>query len=338
MKQWRAVITITFLGVAFELKTYAFIQRPCGVLFCIVFIVVASLDTDPSPGGRCIMAAADAYEIKIDKILEDGKSCCLLGVDRAGCRQKIALYAPSNVVLHSKLAVGGVYRFDPAPSKKGSSAIFSYSTSIPVVTSCDGLGFPAYPAPLGVAQIDPTMNETYQDLRVTVSHDFGSKEYDTKRGKVAGRALLCDAPGDRKFELVLWGDKVVAPGIKKGVTVVFYDVWIRKNTNAERPADRMELSGSLSAFGYSQVDTLMDDVVRAFAEAKSPARKRKLSELAGLVSSPGAAETPLRAQLSQFAVPGSAEEVESVPGVRAEDESAVEEEEEDPDLLPPAVD
>ena len=285
------------------------------------------------------MAASDAYEIKIHDLVENDGSSCVLGVNRAGSRLKIVCYSPANVVLHSQLAAGSVYRLDPAPSKKGSSAIFSYSTSSPVVTLIDGAGFPEYPAPIGVAQIDGKMNETYQDIRVTVSHDFGSKEYSTKRGKVLGRQLLCEAPGDMKFDLVLWGDKIGAAGLKKGVTAIFFDVWIRKNTNTDKPPDRLELSGSLSSFGYSRVDTLLDDVVRAFDQANSPLRKRKLSVLAGLVSSPGAAETPLRAQLLQLSVPGSVEETEPVSCERAEDESADhEEEEEDPEQLPPTVD
>ena len=105
---------------------------------------------------------------------------------------------------------------------------------------------------------------------------------------------FCAGPRDQKFELVLWGDKTVADGIEKGATVVCCEVWIRKNISGGRLADRMELSGSLSVFGYSHVDILMDDVVRASTEAKWPACKRLLSELAGLVACLGAAETPLR--------------------------------------------
>jgi hypothetical protein len=158
------------------------------------------------------------------------------------------------------------------------------------VTSSDGGGFPAYPAPIGVEQIDATMTETYQDIGGTVSHDFGTREYEGKREKLVGRPLPCTGFGDQNFELVLWGDKAVGVGFKKGATVVFYDVWIRKkNTSDRRPADRMELSVFLSGFGYGNVDTLRDDVVRAFAEARSAVRKRKLSELAGLVVVPGAA-------------------------------------------------
>ena len=277
------------------------------------------------------MAAAAAFELKVEKVLEAGKNSCVLGVDRDGRRQKIVLYAPASVVLHAKLVAGDVYRLNPAPSKRGNSAIFSYSSAIPIVTSCDGLGFPAFPAPIGVGQIDATLTETYQDIRVTVSHDFGTRDYDTKRGKVVGRALLCDGPGDQKFELVLWGDKAGADGIKKGVTVVFYDVWVKKNTSEQRLADRMEFSGSLSAFGYSIVDTLMDDVVRAFTEAKSPARKRKLSELAGLAVASGADETELRARLTQYAVPGSVEEVESACGERKVEAPASDREEDESD-------
>ena len=290
-------------------------------------IVVALLDSDPSPSGCWVMAASAALDLKVEMILEAGNSSCLLGLDRDGRRQKIVLYPPASVVLHAKLVAGGVYRLNPAPSKRGNSATLSYSTVVPVVTSCAGLGFPAYPAPIGVGQIDATLNETFQDIRVTVSHDFGTRDYDTQRGKVVGRLLLCDSPGDQKFELVLWGDKAGADGIKKGVTVVFYDVWIKKNTSDSRPADRMELSGSLSAFGYSFVDTLMDDVVRAFTEAKSPGRKRKLSELAGLAMAPGAGETELRAQLARFAVPGFVEVVESARGEREVDARASDAEE-----------
>ena len=246
------------------------------------------------------MAAAVAFEIKVEKILEDGKNCCLLGVDRDGRRRKIVLYPPSSVVLYAQLVAGVVYRFDPAPSKKGNSAISSYSVDIPIVSSSDGAGFPAYPSPIGVGQIDASMTETYQDIYVTVSHDFGSQEYFTTRGKVSGRLLLCAGPSDQKFELVLWGDKAGTDGFKKGVTAVFYDVWIRKITNDPRSADRMEFSGSLSVFGYSNVTTLIDDVVRAFNEAKSPARKRLLSDLAGLALSPGGDEAQLRVKLARL--------------------------------------
>ena len=117
--------------------------------------------------------------------------------------------------------------------------------------------------------------------------------------------------GDQKFELVLWGDKVGFVGFKKAATVVFYDVWIRKNTSDRKPTDRMEFSGSLSAFGFSIVDTLIDDVVRAFAEAKSPARKRKLSELAGMALAPDANETNLRVQLTKFSMSGIVNEIAS---------------------------
>ena len=271
-----------------------------GAVCNVLFIVVDPLDSDLLLGGRCIMAAAAAFEIKVEKILEERKSCCLLGVDRHGRRQKIVLYPPACVVLHAKLVAGVVYRFDPAPSKKGNSAFLSYSAAIPIVTSSDGAGFPAYPSPIGVGQIDATMTETYQDIRVTVSHDLGARQHDTKRGQVVCRSLLCAGPGDQKFELVLWGDKAGSDAFKKGVTVVFYDVWIRKITNDQRFADRMELSGSLSAFGYSNLTTLMDDVVRAFTEAKSPARKRLLSDLAGLALSPGGDEAQLRVQLARL--------------------------------------
>ena len=77
------------------------------------------------------------------------------------------------------------------------------------------------------------------------------------------------------------------------------------------PRDRMEFIGSLCPVGYFKVDTLLDDVVRAFTEAKSPARKRKLSELAALVVAPGADETELRIRLTQFVAPCSAMEVNS---------------------------
>jgi hypothetical protein len=82
----------------------------------------------------------------------------------------------------------------------------------------------------------------------------------------------------------------------------------------------MEFSGSLSGFGYGKVDTLMDDVVRVFSEAKSSVRKRKLSELAGLVMDPGADETEFRAKCTKFAVLGSAELGEFAPGERAVDD------------------
>ena len=59
------------------------------------------------------------------------------------------------------------------------------------------------------------------------------------------------------------------------------------------------------------MNSLLDDVVRAFTGAKSAACKRKLSELAGLVVAPGADEADLRTQLRQCAVPCSAVEVNS---------------------------
>jgi len=93
---------------------------------------------------------------------------------------------------------------------------------------------------------------------------------------------------------------------QKIVTVVFWDVWIKKNTSDERSGDRMELSGSLSIFGCSNVDTLMDDVVRAFTEAKSLACKCKLSELAGLIMVLGVDEMELRAWLMQYSLPSFA--------------------------------
>jgi hypothetical protein len=116
---------------------------------------------------------------------------CLLGVDRSGFWQKALLYALANVVLHVKLVVWVVYHLDSSPSKMRKSASFSYFMTSPVVNSCDVLGFPAYPAPIGVAQIHANMTETYQDFRVTVCHDFGSRDYDTKRGKVWVEPLLC---------------------------------------------------------------------------------------------------------------------------------------------------
>ena len=84
-----------------------------------------------------------------------------MGVDRDGRRQTI-------VLTHRRMLFymrDGVYRFDPAPSNWGNSVFFFYSTAISVVTSCDALGFLAYPAPIGVAQIAATMTETYEDIR-----------------------------------------------------------------------------------------------------------------------------------------------------------------------------
>ena len=71
------------------------------------------------------------------------------------------------------------------------------------------------------------------------------------------------------------------------------------------------------------MDILLDEVVRAFTEAKSPVRKRKLSELAGSVVAPGADETELRARLRQCAVPCSAVEVNSGFGGREVEEFAL---------------
>ena len=107
-------------------------------------------------------------------------------------------------------------------------------------------------SPIGVGEICTAHAETFQDIRVTVEHGFGTKEYDTKRGKVLGRALVCAGNGDQKFELVLLGDKAGGAGFKKGSTVVFHDVWIRKNSSDQRSTDRMELSGSLSNFGITR--------------------------------------------------------------------------------------
>ena len=265
------------------------------------------------------MAVSAWFELRVGKILEAGKNSCVLGGDRHGRRQKIVLFAPASVALYSKLVVGCVYRLSPAPSKRGDPSVFSYSSAIPTLTFCDASGFPSYPSPIGVEQIDATLTETYQDIRVTVSQDFGIRDYDTQRGKVVGRELLCEGVGDRKFELMLWGDKAGAVGIKKGVTVVFYDVWIKKSMSHERSADRMELSGSLSVFGYGKVETLLDDVVQAFTEARCPNRKRKLSELAGLAMAPGADEAALRARLTRYAQPGSDWVVESGCGETWED-------------------
>ena len=279
--------------------------------------MAAPQHSGPSPRGRCIMAVAAAaaaavadFEVNVHKVSESGKNACVFGSDRDGRRVKILLYPPASVILHARLDPGGVYRLKPAPSKRGNQLSLSYSSTIPSVTSCDVAGFPSYPEPIGVEQIDDTLVETYQDIRVTVSQDFGNRDYDTKRGKVVGRGLLCEGTGDQKFELVLWGEKAATDGIKKGGTVVFYDVWVKKNTS-DRPVDRMELSGSLSVFGYSEVDTLMDDVVQAYNEARSPARKRKLSELAGVVLSRGADEMVLRARLAEYAVPSADEDVGS---------------------------
>lgn len=61
----------------------------------------------------------------------------------------------------------------------------------------------------------------------------------------------------------------------------------------------------VSGTRISREDTLMDDVVQALTEATSPARKRKLSELAGLVVTPGADEAALRGQLARYAVRGA---------------------------------
>ena len=279
-----------------------------------ISIVTALLYSGPSPRGRCIMAAVAAadFEVKVHKVSESEKSSCVFGNNRDGARVKILLYAPASVILHSKLGPGGVYRLNPAPSKRGNALSLSYSSTIPTVTSCDLAGFPSYPPPIGVEQIDDTVADTYQDIRVTVSQDFGSREYDTKRGPVQGRALVCDGPGDQKFELVLWAEKAATEGIKKGVTLVFYDVWIKKNSNAERPLGRMELAGSLSAFGHCKVDTLMDDVVRAFTLANSPTRKRKLSELAAQALSPGDEAERLRDKLARYSVPGFEEDDEEV--------------------------
>ena len=45
------------------------------------------------------------------------------------------------------------------------------------------------------------MTETYQDIRVTVGHEFGSKEYHTKRVKFACRGLSVLAPAIRNSSL-----------------------------------------------------------------------------------------------------------------------------------------
>jgi hypothetical protein len=87
-------------------------------------IVVVFLDSDPQPSARFIMADSVGFAIKVEKILEDGQSSCLLGVDRDGRRQKVVLYAAASVVLDAKLLVGGVYHFDPAPLQRGNSAFF----------------------------------------------------------------------------------------------------------------------------------------------------------------------------------------------------------------------
>ena len=65
---------------------------------CIVFIFVVLLDIDLSPGGRCIMAAAAAFEIKVEKISRMGRVVV--------CWESTSMFAGrrSNVVLHA----GGV--------------------------------------------------------------------------------------------------------------------------------------------------------------------------------------------------------------------------------------
>ena len=274
-------------------------------------------------------------EIKVEKLLYTDKGHCVLGVDKDGHRVKIVLYAPANVVLYAQLAVGGVYRLFPAAVKLG--ACLTYSGTVPGVTVIDEDGFPAYPSPIGVGEICTAHAETFQDIRVTVEHDFGTRDYDTKRGKVPGRALLCAGHGDQKFELVLWGEKSGGVGFKKGATVVFHDVWIRKNSSDQRPTGRMELSGSLSGFGFYAVDTLMEEIIRAFqGAADSPVRRRRISELSLQVYSPGGAETPIRDRLAELTVPGSVKE-SAAKRARVEGEgadAAGEGGEEAPDLSP----
>ena len=142
-------------------------------------------------------AAAAAFEIKVEKISRMGRvvvswestemvagrrSSSLTGECCSTCETVCT-------VLTQRHRIGATLYF------------FSYSTAISVVTSCDALGFLAYPPPIGVAQIDATMTETYQDIRVTVGHEFGSKEYHTKRVKFACRGLSVLAPAIRNSSL-----------------------------------------------------------------------------------------------------------------------------------------
>ena len=218
------------------------------------------------------MSAPSVIEIRVEKHLNTGPNHCVLGTDREGDRVKFVIYPPATVVLYHQLEEGKVYRFYPAPVKSAKSNAPSYSSPPPSVTSSADDGFPAYPAPIGPGELSTSQEDTFQDLRVTVEFDFGCREYDTKRGKVQGRQILCTGHGDQKFDLVLWAEKAGDVAFKKGATVVFYDVWIRKNVSDQRPAGRMELSGSLSMFGSYTVDTLQEELGRAFVEA-SPAKK-----------------------------------------------------------------
>ena len=128
-----------------------------------------------------------------------------------------------------------------------------------------------------------------------------------------GRALVCTGHGDQKFDLVLWAEKAGGAAFKKGSTVVFYDVWIRKNLSEQRPAGRMELSGSLSIFGFYMVDTLQEEFNRAFTVA-SPKKRLWISKLSLQMFSPGAAETPIRASLAAIMASSPGQEAADITG------------------------
>ena len=166
------------------------------------------------------------------------------------------------------------------------------------------------------------MTETYQDIRVTVGHEFGSKEYHTKRVKFACRGLFVLAPAIRVSSLCCGVTRQLLMASRRVQLWSAVKFGSGKNISGGRIADRMELSGSLSVFGYSHVDIRMDDVVRVSTEAKWSLCKRLLSELACLVACLGAAETPLRV-IYRSSLSCSFEEAGSAPGVRGEDESWV---------------
>jgi hypothetical protein len=288
---------------------------------------------------QCTMAVN--LEMKISKLLESGSGTCLLGVDKDGERKKVMLYMPANMILHAQLEAGGCYSFNPPPAKKGKSLVPSYGTMVPVVTKLSDTHWPAYPQPISVQDVDRSMAQSYQDLRVTIRRDFGVKDYQTAQGLKRGRAILCDGQGEQSFDLMLWGDQADVLEFKTGATFVFYDVWVKENGNVDRPADRMAMCGSLSAFGYVEEDTLMAEIGSAFAVARSPARKRKLSLLAGKVGKEGEDQGALRCQLLCLSVrgaeggnvsgaaPAASDPVGALPGKMENEQKEVHEEEEE---------
>jgi hypothetical protein len=170
------------------------------------------------------------------------------------------LRLPVSMVVFSKITEGASYDLVPGPVLI--NGVSSYTSAVPAVTASAATDFPMYPHPLTPEQLQLQQDfffNTYQDVQVTIRHEFCAKDYDPKRGKVTGRALLCDGVADRYFEINLWN--VCLPGsFTNGSTWVFYDVFVKANTMEHLPADRMKMSGSLSGVGCYEEESTMREL------------------------------------------------------------------------------